>query len=199
MVVSSERFEAAIRAFDQANAEDPSSILDGDRERPRELVQAERLSRWVLRREPNASEALRLAARCQHLKRWVIPRSTFPEGRVGYLKWRTELARFHAGESERILRGVGYDENTIGLVRKLNLKQGLRSDPDTQLIEDALCLAFLEYELAEFAGKHARDKVVDVLGKTWRKMSPRGQELALALPLSPELIQLIRAAIAVRD
>jgi hypothetical protein len=189
------RFEAAVRAFDAANAEDPNSIWDGARQRPRELVQAERLSRWVKIRQPEAPEALLLAARCQHLKRWVIPRTSFPDGRVGYLQWRTELGRFHASEAERILRSVGYDETTIALVRKLNLKQGLRSDPNTQVIEDALCLAFLEHELAEFAQKHERAKVVDILRKTWKKISPRGRELALGLPFSPEAKALVDEAL----
>ena len=193
--MTQDRFEAALRAFDAANAEDPSSIQDDGAARPRELVQAERLSRWVLRREPAASEALLLAARCQHLRRWVIPRSSFPDGRVGYLKWRTELGRFHAAEAERILRSVGYDEATIAQVKKLNLKQGLRSDPSTQVIEDALCLSFLEHELAEFAAKHEREKVVDILRKTWKKMSPRGHELALELSLPQNVTELIRAAV----
>lgn len=198
MIQDRERFEAALRAFDAANAEDPSSIQDGGRARPRELVQAERLSRWVERREPNASEALLLAARCQHLRRWCIPRTRFPEGRVGYLQWRTELGRFHAAESERILRELGYDEPTIAQVKKINLKQGLRSDPATQVMEDALCLSFLEHELAEFAGKHERVKVLEILRKTWKKMSPRGHELGLELArtLPAETGALIREALA---
>jgi hypothetical protein len=189
MTASDERFLAAIAAFDRQNARDPHRELG----RPRELVQAERLSAWIEALAPDASEALRLAARCQHLRRWEIARTEFPEGRVGYLKWRTELARFHAEEAAKILREVGYDRETIDRVRKINGKQGLRSDPDVQAMEDALCLSFLEHELDAFSAKHSDDKVVDILAKTWKKMSPRGH--AAALELVPNLPARIRGLI----
>jgi hypothetical protein len=192
------RFRAAIEAFDRANAEDPSRIVVDGHERPRELVHAEWLSEWVRRLAPDADEALLLAARCQHLRRWTVPRASFPEGRVGYLQWRTQMARFHAAEAERILAGVGYDEAMIAAVRRLNLKQGLRSDPNTQLMEDALCLSFIEHELEEFAARHAEPKVLEVLQKTWRKMTERGHARALELPLALELRQLVERALAER-
>src|SRR5688572_14815512 len=135
-----ERFESAIAAFDQANAEDPAHEQVGGVARPRELVHAERLAAWVERLEPSPSEALRLAARCQHLQRWKIPRSSYPDGRVGYLRWRTQLARFHADRAAEILASAGYERALIDQVRRINLKQGMRSDPDVQTMEDALCL-----------------------------------------------------------
>jgi hypothetical protein len=177
------RFRAAVEAFDRENAGDPRR----EGARPLELVQAERLSEWVERLEPEASVALRLAARCQHLRRWEIPRGEFPDGRVGYLQWRTRLGRFHADESAKILAAVGYDAATIEHVRRINAKQGLRSDPDVQTMEDALCLSFLEYELEPFAEKHTDEKVVEILQKTWKKMSERGHAAARALaPTLPE-------------
>jgi hypothetical protein len=183
MAVDDERFRAAIAAFDRENARDPN--VEGGR--PKELVQAERLDAWVRRLAPDASEALLLAARCQHLRRWEIARSSFEEGRVGYLQWRTELARFHAAESGKILAALGYDPETIERVKKINAKQGLRSDPEVQSMEDALCLSFLEHELEAFAARHADDKIVEILRKTWKKMSPRGREAALELsPGLPE-------------
>jgi hypothetical protein len=190
-----ERLHAAIAAFDAANSEDPHLQDVHGRALPHELVQAERLSQWIERLEPDPSEALLLAGRCQHLMRWRIPRSEFPPGRVGYLRWRTQLARFHADEAEKILRQVGYDDETITSVRRILLKQGLRSHHDTQTMEDALCLSFLEHELAEFAAKHEQAKVVDILRKTWGKMSPRAQEAALSLQLSAEVKQLISTAL----
>ncbi len=190
-----ERFQAATAAFDAANAEDPNTEMDGSAPRPRELVDAERLSGWIDRILPDAPEALRLAARCQHLERWRIPRSDYPEGRAGYLRWRTALSRFHADQAERILRRVGYDDETIAEVRRINVKQGLRSDPLVQAMEDALCLSFLQHELEAFAGKHEPDKVVSILQKTWKKMSPRARELAGGLALAPTVAALVERAL----
>jgi Domain of unknown function (DUF4202) len=186
--MDSARFAAAILAFDRANGEDPNLERAGDQQRPRELVHAERLSAWVLRIEPDASEALRLAARCQHLRRWEIPRSNYASGRVGYLKWRTELGRFHADAAQRILETVGYEPNVIEQVRRINLKQGLHSNADTQTMEDALCLEFIENELEAFLARYPEDKILEILQKTWKKMSPRGHAHAqtLALRLSAE-------------
>jgi hypothetical protein len=151
MTVGDERFALAIAAFDRENARDPSLEVVAGAARPRELVQAERLSAWVTRLAPDASEALRLAARCQHLRRWEIARSEYPQGRAGYLQWRTRLGRFHAEQSAKILTELGYDAETIAAVGRINAKVGLRSDPDVQTMEDALCLSFLEHELAACA------------------------------------------------
>ena len=183
-IADAPRFQAAITAFDRENAEDPNTLDVGGVERPRELVDAERLSAWVERLAPDASEALRLAARCQHIRRWHIPRDSFPAGRVGYLQWRTQLGRFHADTVTRILEGLGYERELIDAVRKINLKQGLHSNPDTQTMEDALCLTFLEFEFEEFCAKYPVEKVIEVVQKTWKKMSERGHEAALGLPFS---------------
>ncbi len=194
MTAPREAFAAATAAFDRENARDPNRIeVDGVRV-PRELAQAERLSAWIERLDPDASEALRLAARCQHLRRWEIPRSTFPEGRTGYLQWRTRLARFHAAEAEKILSAAGYPPELIAKVARINTKQAMKSDPDVQTMEDALCLSFLEHELDEFAARHEPDKVVNVLRKTWKKMSERARREALAL--APRLSERARQLIA---
>src|SRR5207249_10366915 len=135
------RFQDAIARFDAANAQDPRGI---------QLPYAQRLSAWVERLAPDASEALRLAARCQHLRRWEIPRESYPAGRVGYLKWREALKHFHAEEAGKILREVCYDDVTIERVRNLNLK---KKDPETSVLEDALCLLFLETQFDETTAK----------------------------------------------
>ncbi len=189
------RFLLAIAAFDRANAEDPKRITVDGVARPRELVHAERLSAWVHRLEPNPSEALALAARCQHIRRWQIPRDSYPAGRVGYLRWRTELSRFHADTASALLQDQGYDSELIDAVRRINLKQGLRSNPDCQTMEDALCLAFLEFEFEDFSRKYATEKVVEIVQKTWKKMSPRAQGLALELPLSGAALELVGRAL----
>jgi hypothetical protein len=191
-----DRLERAKLVFDQLNGRDPVTELDEGALRPRLLIQADRLSRWIERLEPGASEALRLAARCQHVERWTIARDEFPPGRVGYLQWRTKLARFHADRAEGVLRGAGYDDDVIQAVRRIVTKQNLHSNPDSQTMEDALCLVFLEFELDAFLAKHPEeDKAVEILQKTWKKMSARGHEAALALPFSPRARALVQAAL----
>lgn len=163
--------------------------------RPRQLVEAEHLTSWVLRIDPAASEALLLAARSQHLRRWQLPRSEFPAGRAGYLQWRKRLAVFHAEQASEILGRVGYDTITIEAVRRINLKQGLKQDPQVQTMEDALCLTFLELDSEAFANKHDVSKLATILKKTWSKMSERGRTLALELPFSPRLTALISSIV----
>jgi hypothetical protein len=148
-----------------------------------------------MRLAPEASPALRLAAHCQHLERWRIPRSRYPEGRTGYLLWRKELGRFHADRSSEILRRVGYDEETIRRVQTINQKKSIKLDADVQAMEDALCLTFLEYEIDVFAAKHEDDKIVDILRKTWRKMSERGHAEALRLRYSDRVGALVNKAL----
>jgi len=193
------RFRRAIEAFDRANSEDPNHQLSNGVLRPKELVDAERLSAWVDRLDPNASEALRLAAHCQHIRRWELPRSSFSNDRIGYLKWRTELGRFHAETAARLLEAAGYDAATIDAVRRINVKQGLHSNPDTQTMEDALCLTFLEHEFEAFAEKHSDEKLINILQKTWKKMSPRGQSAAEKLALSARARALLARALGGTD
>ncbi|HUA66540.1 MAG TPA: DUF4202 domain-containing protein [Alphaproteobacteria bacterium] len=175
------RFEAALRRFDEENARDPNrEIADGDA-RPRELLYAQRLSNWVLRLRPDASEPLRLAARCQHLCRWEIPRSAYPMTRAGYLQWRTVLKQFHARKAGGILRELGYPEDLIHRVQDLNLKKHFPGDPEARVLEDALCLVFLQFQFAELAAKTAEDKTINALQKSWQKMTPTARAEALKL------------------
>jgi hypothetical protein len=190
-----DRRSRALEAFRAANAADPNTVLDRGQPRPKELVDAERLATWVERLEPSASEALLLASHCQHLCRWQLPRTEFADGRIGYLTWRKALARLHADRASEILREAGYGEDVIEQVRSINLKQGLRTNPDVQAMEDALCLAFLEYELDEFADKHPDDKLIDIIRKTWGKMSERAHARALELPLSSRSSSLVSRAL----
>jgi len=195
--MSDERFARATAIFDELNAADPVREIENGQERPRLLLQAERLTTWVARLDPSASEALRLAARCQHLERWKIPRTDFPEGRVGYLRWRTKLGQFHAARAAEVLSSVGYDDDLIGRVDRIVRKQGMTTEPDTQTMEDALCLVFLEHELDAFMKKYPdEDKAVDILRKTWGKMSARGHDAALALPLGHAAKALVGRALA---
>jgi len=190
------RLDRALRALDEAHGGDPVRESVGGREWPRELLYAERMTQWVGRLAPEASDALRLAARAQHLRRWEIPRRDYPGGRRGYLRWRTRLYGHQAKCAASILRDAGHDETTIGRVCAMLRKEGLRRDPEAQLLEDAACLVFLEHDLPGFAREHEPDKVVDVLRKTWLKMSPAAHRAALALPLAAEERTLVRRALA---
>jgi hypothetical protein len=186
----------AHRRFDDMNARDPRSLEVDGIARPRELVQAERLEAWVHRVVPEPSLALRLAARCQHLARFRIPRGDYPDGRVGYLTWRRDLAKMHAELACEILEDVGFDEETREAVKRINLKKALKQDEDVQAMEDALCLAFLEHELVPFIDDYPDEKVIDILRKSWAKMSERGHALALRLPLSGRAERLVGLALA---
>ena len=190
------RLRAALARFDRANADDPNRELVDGAEQPRELVYARRMTATLERFAPDAPEAVRLAVRCQHIRRWTVPRDTYPEGRDGYRRWRTDLARFHAETAGTILREVGYGEDTVARVGALLRKERLKADPQVQLLEDVACLVFLQHYLPAFAAQHDDAKVVDILGKTWRKMSARGRAAALALDLEPRVRALVSRAVA---
>jgi hypothetical protein len=193
--VDSERLTAALRRFDQENAADPNVQTVAGTERPRELVYAQWLTDWVLKLCPSASEALRLAARCQHLCRWMIPRDSYPLTRAGYLQWREKLKKFHAQKAASILREVGYPEELIRRVEALNLKRNLASDSEVQVLEDALCLVFLEHQLGELAAKTTDEKMINALQKAWKKMSPTGQAAAQDLHYEPREKALLQRAL----
>jgi hypothetical protein len=172
-----EKFAAALRRFDEANAHDPHR----ENGRPRELVYAERLTHWVLKLCPAASEPLRLAARCQHLRRWESPRENYPATRAGYLKWRADLKQFHAEKAGAILRETGCDDETIRRVQDLNLKKNFPADPEVRVLEDALCLVFLEFQFAALAAKSDDEKMINAVRKSWAKMTEAARAEALKL------------------
>ncbi len=196
--LASTRFERACRRFDEANACDPNVEVFAGEPWPRELLYARRLSDWVSKLAPNASEELRLAARCQHLCRWMIPRPDYEATKAGYLRWRAELKSFHANKAGEILREAGYPEEITGQVQSLNLKKNFPHDPDSRVLEDALCLIFLEHQFADLATRTTDEKMVNALRKSWQKMTPAGHAHALALPFGPRektlLEQALRAA-----
>ena len=189
------RFDSAIRKIDEANAQDPRHEVHEGRQIPKELLYARRMSQWMRQVAPEASEALRLAARAQHLCRWEVPRSDYPMDRAGYLKWRTFLYSYHADRAARILEEVGYDPETIDRVKILLRKRNLKRDAEVQALEDAACLVFLEYELEAFAQKHDGEKLLSIIRKTWQKMSPGAQEFALKLSLSPDVAAVLEKAL----
>jgi hypothetical protein len=184
--MNSARFQDAISRFDSANAADPRGI---------ELPYSQRLSAWVERLAPGASEALRLAARAQHICRWMIPRESYPAGRIGYLKWREDLKQFHAQKAGEILREIGYDDVTVERVQDLIRKRNFPRSPEGRVLEDALCLVFLETQFAETTAKTGDEKMVCILQKTWRKMTLQAQQIALKIPMTPECRALVERAL----
>ena len=181
--MSAERLRHLLERIDQLNREDPTTELIGGIPQPRELLYAQRLSEWVTRLNPNPSEALQIAARAQHIQRWTIPRDRYARNRQGYLRWRETLKAFHIDTTARLMREAGYPEDMIARVSALMSKRHLKEDPDTQTLEDALCLVFLETQLAELRAKTPDEKMREVLRKTWQKMSDRGRQEVLGLPL----------------
>ena len=178
---ASDKFEAARRRFDEENSRDPNRETVNGIPHPRELLYARRLTDWVLRLCPVASEELRLAARCQHLCRWEIPRQSYPMTRAGYLQWRAALKKFHAQKTGDLLREAGYPEDVLRRVQDLNLKKHFPDDPEARVLEDALCLVFLEFQLADLATRTAEDKTINALQKSWQKMTPAARAEALKL------------------
>jgi hypothetical protein len=188
-------FDRARSLIDAAHLADPTRAADG---RAAELVYADRMEAWVARLVPSASPLLRLAARSQHLERWSVPRGTFPMDKPGYHAWRRSLYTKQAERARTLLIEAGVSASEAGEVATWVSKAGLKTNPGTQALEDAACLVFLENEISAFAAQHAdypREKFVDILRKTWRKMSPAAQEAALGLDLPPAIADLVRDAV----
>ena len=191
------RFQMAVERFDLANAMDPRREADASgTEHPKELLYARRMSDRLSTFAPDASEALRLAVRCQHIRRWAIARTEYPMDRMGYRRWRTALAAFHAAEAEKLLQESGYDRETIARVQDLLQKRRLKKDVEVQILEDVACLVFVEHYLADFAGKHLEEKVEDILRKTWVKMSERGRAEAMSLEVPPHVRRLLERVVS---
>jgi hypothetical protein len=189
------RLEEAIRRFDAANAEDPNTELVRGTSVAKELVYGQRMSRRLASFAPDAPETVKLAARAQHIRRWEVPRDSYPAGRAGYLKWRTDLYKRHGDTAAAIMDEVGYDDETIERVRTLLRKRGLKTDPDVQLLEDVICLVFLEHYFHDFATKHEEDKLVSIVQKTWAKMTESAHEAAFRIDYAPEDLEVIQRAL----
>jgi hypothetical protein len=194
--VDGDRFSRAIGAIDTANADDPNRVVVRGRERPKEVAHAELVTEWVRRLSPSPSEALQLAARAHHVRRWTIPRSEYPLGRPGYLRWRRALHELHAETVGRILSDAGYDADTTQRVQDLVRKRGLGRDAEVQVLEDALCLVFVETQLHDLAARLEPDKMIDVTRKTLVKMSPDAIALTAEIDLADDDRALLQRALS---
>jgi Domain of unknown function (DUF4202) len=187
-------YAIARQLIDAAHSADPKSV-DG---RPAELVYADRMEEWLLRLAPDSQELLRLAARCQHLERWSVPRNSYPEGRAGYLTWRKFLYGKQAARARDLFLQAGVAAHEAEDAATWVSKTGLQTNPNTQLLEDAACLVFLENEISDFAAQHSdysREKFVTIVRKTWRKMSPPARELAAGISLPPPIAEIVKDAL----
>lgn len=191
-----DRLSRALEAIDAANADDPHRLVIRGVERPKELGHAELASEWLRLLRPDAPEALVLAVRAHHVRRWAIPRSSYPDGRAGYLRWRKALKDLHVAEVGRILDAVGYDGSTVARVQDIVAKRGLGTDPDVQALEDVACLVFLETQLHDLAARLAPDHAVEVIRKTLPKMSDAAKAVALQLELPADDRALLERALA---
>ena len=189
------RFQNALQRIDAANAKDPNKVVIDDTIVAKELLYSDRMLNRLMDFAPDASEAIQIAAKGQHICRWEIARNTYPMDRVGYLKWREALKKFHASKTTSILKEVGYENAFIDRVCFLIEKKFLKKDAETQLLEDVICLVFLEYYLEEFILKHDTEKLKNIIIKTWNKMSEKGQKTALTLSFSTASLQLIKEAL----
>lgn len=178
--------------FDAANAEDPNKEDDGA---PKELVYSRRMSAWLSKLEPNAPDEVRLAVRAQHIRRWEIPRNTYPKGRAAYLRWRKDLGRFHADTAGAIMSECGFDRETVARVQAIIRKERFKADPWAQLLEDVACLVFLEHYFEAFAEDQEEDSMVNILRRTWLKMSETGRVAAGTIRYTPRCAALLDAAL----
>jgi hypothetical protein len=190
----SDNLTSAFQAFDDYNKNDPNTEIFENNSYPKELLYAMRMTEQLEKFAPNSPEYIQLAARCQHIGRWEIARTQYPMDKKGYLQWRNKLKQHHATIAEKILSECGYDVETNEKVKFLLLKKQLHTNADTQLLEDIICLVFVEYYLEDFADKHDEEKVIDILHKTLKKMSPRAITEAVDLVQSDHIKDLLQKA-----
>lgn len=192
---------STLAVFDQRNSEDPNIEIIDNVKTPKELLYSQRMSAQLAAFAPNASEVLQLAARAQHIQRWTIARSEYPEGRRGYKQWRVRLGEFHAQTASKIMAEQGFDAKQCHRITELLQKKNLKSDDEVQCLEDVICLVFIQFYLLDFVEKHQNDysqeKLFAIVKKTWAKMSAKGQQAALQLPLEQNLLAIIKLALGI--
>jgi Domain of unknown function (DUF4202) len=199
--MTQEQFQASIAAFDKANAEDPNQEISDGKAYPKELLYSQRMTEMLERFAPEASDAVKLAVRAQHIQRWKTPRNSYPMDRAGYLQWRTGLYKSQAETAGKLMQQSGYDSDMIERVKNIVSKHGLKTNPETQMMEDVADLVFIEYYMIAFASSHPEydeAKWLQIVKKTWQKMSQRAHEFTLAgkIKLPEALVPLILKAVA---
>lgn len=194
--MTSSRLENTLVAIDKINSEDPQNTLIDGQSFPNELLYGQYMTSCLQQYWPNSHEILQIAVRAQHIKRWHLKRSEFPEGKAGYLKWRKELGRYHASLAKSLMLENGYSEDDAEKTASILRKEKLKSNSDTQTLEDVACLVFLQYYFDEFSAKHSEEKIIRILQLTWGKMSEEAHNIALSLTLPDHLAALVGKALA---
>lgn len=194
--IVSAKFEEAIALIDEKNAQDLNREISNGESMPKELLYSQRMTNCLLNYMPTAFEALQIAVRAQHICRWEIPRNEYPMTKAGYMNWRNDLKKMHANLTAEILDSVGYDAAFIDRVKFIISKKALKKDPDSQTLEDVVCLVFLQYYFEDFMSKHNEEKLIDIVQKTWNKMSDAGHKKAMTLPFSEASFKIIQQALA---
>jgi hypothetical protein len=194
-------YERARDLIDAANRADPNQVEANGREWPKELLYSERMSDMLERYKPESDEVMKLAIRAQHIERWKSPRKAYPEGRIGYLQWRKDLYKIQASRAAQLMQEAGYDEDSSKRAWQAVAKKNIKGNADTQLLEDVTDLVFMEHYMLEFVGKHpeySEEKWLEIIRKTWHKMSPDAQQFALsgAVSLPESLAPLVHKAVA---
>ncbi|KAJ9314471.1 hypothetical protein DTO271D3_5209 [Paecilomyces variotii] len=194
--MSSSKYDLALRRIDEAHSADPNIVTVNGAQVPYELHYADKMTKYLDLHTPSASEPLRLAIRAQHLRRWEVPRSSYPQTKPGYFAWRTFLKKRQAELAEKICLESGYSETEAARVAALVRKEDLKQDQETQALEDVACLVFLDDQFEEFEKGYDEEKIISILRKTWGKMSDRGHELALKIQMSDRAKELVGKALA---
>ncbi|MDW5287681.1 DUF4202 domain-containing protein [Formosa sp. PL04] len=192
----SAKFEQAIALIDEKNAQDLNREISNGESMPKELLYSQRMTDCLLNYMPTASEVLQIAARAQHICRWEIPRNEYPMTKAGYMNWRNDLKKMHGNLTGEILESVDYETDFVERVQFLMSKKSFKKDPDSQTLEDVVCLVFLQYYFEDFATKHDEEKLIDIVQKTWNKMSDAAHKKAMTLPFSEASFKLIQQALA---
>ena len=199
-MTDSNRLTQTLKLIDDANRQDPNEVIIDGKPWPKELLYGQRMSDMLERFKPDADDEMKIAVRAQHIQRWKSPRSDYPMDRPGYLQWRTHLYKFHADTVGELMRQVGWPEESIERVKKAVGKRGIKVNPDSQLLEDIADLVFLEHYMEAFVEKHPEydeEKWIDIIRKTWKKMSEEAQQFALAgkIRLPEHLAPLVQKAV----
>lgn len=197
MSTDKSKLQKTIELVDQANSQDPNLESYNGKEYPKEFLYSLRMTEWLDKLDPDTSEELKVSARAQHIQRWLIPRNKYPINREGYRKWRKELMDLHADKTADIMKKTGYSDESISRVKSLIRKEKFKTDPESQMLEDVVCLVFLENYFTDFSKEHKDDekKMNRIISKTWNKMSEKGRGLALDLEIPAEARELIEKAL----
>ncbi len=195
VMTQNSRLQQVLALIDTENREDPNQVQAEGQSWPKEYLYSRRMSKTLADFVPDAPELLQIACRAQHIKRWSIPRAGYPMDRAGYKRWRSELAQFHGDLTAKLMASVGYGEDEQHRIQDLLLKKQLKRDPQVQMLEDVICLVFIRHYLEDFATRHSEEKLVDIIRKTWGKMSPDGHAAALQIPLSSQMQALVGKAL----